>query len=292
MRRCAFLTLAEPDGYAIYDALAHAPFAERGWAVDDVAWTADVDWNHYEAVVVRSPWDYTDAPERFLDVLAAIDASSARLGNGLRTCRWNLEKTYLRELAEHDVQLIPTVWGERVAGASEAEAWFDALGTDEIVVKPVVGVTAEGAFRLRRGDDLAPVAAFYADRAFQAQPFVQDIVETGETSVFAFLGETSHAVLKTPAAGDFRVQEEWGGRIQATTPAPDMAAAAEHALAVAAEILGEPLLYARADLVRLADGTPAVIELELIEPSLYFPYDAASPARFADAFVRWMAMPA
>ena len=288
MRRCAFLTLEDPSDYAIYDRLAVEPLAARGWAVDEVPWTRAVDWGQYEAVVVRSPWDYTDDPGRFLAVLAEIEASGARLGNGLRTCRWNLEKTYLRELAERGVALIPTVWGDRLSGPDEAAAWFDHFGADELVVKPVVGATAEGAFRLRRGDSLGPLAAFYRDRAFQAQPFVRDIVETGETSVFAFLGETSHAVLKTPAAGDFRVQEEWGGHIQATRPAPDMRAAAEHALAVSAECVGEPLLYARADLVRLDDGTPAIIEIELIEPSLYFPYDAASPARFADAFVRWV----
>ena len=292
MRRCAFLTLEDPTDFVIYDQLAHAPFAERGWSVDEVPWTDATDWNQYEAVVVRSPWDYADDPERFLDVLAEIEASDARLGNGLATCRWNLEKTYLKELAEHGVALIPTVWGERLDDASTVEAWFDHFDSEEVVVKPTVAAGSEGVYRLRPGDDLAPVLATFADRAFQAQPFVRDIVETGETSVFAFLGETSHAVLKTPAAGDFRVQEEWGGHIQAVTPSADESAAAEHALAVASEILGEPMLYARADLVRLADGTPALIELELIEPSLYFPYDDASPARFADAFVRWMAMPA
>ena len=288
MRRCAFLTLADPTDFVLYDHLAVGPFAARGWAVDEVPWTDRVDWSQYEAVVVRSPWDYADAPGRFVEVLAAIEASGARLGNGLRTCRWNLEKTYLRELGARGVPLIPTLWGERLSGAAEAAAWFDRLAADELVVKPVVAANADGAFRLRRGDDLGPLAAFYADTAFQAQPFVRSVVETGETSVFAFLGETSHAVLKTPAAGDFRVQEEHGGHIQAVTPAPDLAEAAERALAVAAEIVGEPLLYARADLVRLADGAPALIELELIEPSLYFPYDAASPARFADAFVRWV----
>ena len=288
MRRCAFLTLEDPTDFVIYDALAIRPFAARGWAVDEVPWTAAADWDRYEAVVIRSPWDYADDPDGFLRVLGEIEASSARLGNGLRTCRWNLEKTYLKELAAHGVTLIPTVWGERLGGAAEAEAWFERFGTDEVVVKPTVAAGSEGVFRLRPGDDLAPVLATFADRAFQAQPFVRDVVETGETSVFAFLGETSHAVLKTPAAGDFRVQEEWGGHIQAVTPAADEAAAAEHALAVAAEILGEPMLYARADLVRLDDGRPALIELELIEPSLYFPYDDASPARFADAFVRWI----
>ena len=114
------------------------------------------------------------------------------------------------------------------------------------------------------------------------QPFVRSIVAHGEYSLFYFGGGYSHAVLKTPAAGDFRVQEEHGGTIRAISPDSAIHRVGDQAI----EAIAETLLYARVDIVTLDDGRPAVIELELIEPSLYFPFEEESPARFADALVR------
>lgn len=284
MRRAAFLTMDDPADFVVYDHLAVAPLAARGWAIDAVPWRARTDWGAYEAVVIRSPWDYQRDPAAFLDVLAAIDASPARLANPLDVVRWNLDKTYLRDLAARGVPIVPTAWGD---GLPDPDALRAALGADEIVVKPTVGANADDTFRLPPGADPGPARAAFTDRPFLAQPFVRSVVEEGEFSLFHFFGRYSHAILKTPAWGDFRVQEEHGGRIQAVTPEPALRAAADAALDGL-----PPLLYARSDWVRIPDGAAgdswALMELELIEPSLYFPYDAASPARFADAFVRWM----
>ena len=111
------------------------------------------------------------------------------------------------------------------------------------------------------------------------QPFLPSIVTAGEWSLFFFAGEYSHAVLKIPKTGDFRVQEEYGSSVQAAHPSESQQQLALQAV----QAVGQRLLYARVDLVELPSGDPAVIELELIEPSLYFPYDPASPARFATA---------
>ena len=113
------------------------------------------------------------------------------------------------------------------------------------------------------------------------QPFVPSVVAEGEWSVFAFGGAVSHAILKTPAAGDFRVQEEHGGVIRGVEPGADLLALTEAALAAVPH--PTPLLYARVDAVGLTDGTLAIIELELIEPSLYFPFADGSAERFAAA---------
>ena len=281
MPTCAFLTTDTLDAFVAYDHLAVAPLARLGWTVEMVPWRAEADWDAYDVVVVRSPWDYQDDPDAFLDVLSAIDASAARLENPLAVMRWNLRKTYLRDLEAAGVPIVPTRWAEGLTSDALAAA-FDAWGTAEVVAKPVVSANADGTFRL--GPDAetwnAAVSAL-ADRACMIQPFVPSVVGEGEWSVFAFGGAVSHAILKTPAAGDFRVQEEHGGVIRGVEPGADLLALTGAALAAVPH--PDPLLYARVDAVRLTDGTLAIIELELIEPSLYFPFADGSAERFAAA---------
>lgn len=289
MRRCAFLTMDDPTAFVVDDDLAVAPLADLGVAVEMVPWRADADWGAFEAVVIRSPWDYHHTPDDFLAALETIDASGTALLNGLPTVRWNLRKTYLRELEAAGVPTVPTVWRDRLEPGSVA-ALFDAVGADEMVVKPVVGANADGAFRIARGADrAAEVEATYADQPLMAQPFVQSVVDEGEFSVFAFNGAVSHTILKTPKPRDFRVQEEHGGIIAAVAPEPALLAAAQRVFDAVDAATGERLLYARADLVRAPDGAFWTMEVELIEPSLYFRMDADAPARFARALAERMA---
>ncbi|MGD2115511.1 MAG: hypothetical protein PVG07_10685 [Acidobacteriota bacterium] len=278
---CAFLATDDLEGFFTYDHLAVPWFESLGWAVEEVPWRAEAEWSRYEIVVIRSAWDYQDAPEDFLRVLSEIDAAT-RLENGLDLCRWNLEKTYLRDLEDRGVAVVPTLW--RAAGAPLEPSLFDRLGTGEIVVKPVVGANADRTHRIRRDELEARRTAAERDlagRAGMVQPFLTGIVEEGEYSLFSFDGVFSHAVLKTPTPGDFRVQEEHGGRIRTVEAEPALLAAGEAALAA----LDRPPLYARADFVRCG-GRFLLMELELIEPSLYFPFDPESPRRFAEATVR------
>jgi len=295
---CAFLTTDDLDGFFTYDRLTIPCFEELGWAVEEVSWReegrAAVDWSRFDVVVIRTPWDYQADPEAFMAVLARI-AAATRLENSLALCRWNLEKTYLRALAARGVEIVPTLW--RAPDAPLDAALFDELAvldgpvpTGELVVKPVVSANADRTYRLGRGDlgargpARAAAEADLVGRAVMVQPFLSAIVSEGEYSLFAFDGVLSHAVLKVPGPGDFRVQEEHGGRIHAVTPEPDLVAAGEAVLAALAALAETPL-YARIDFVRHR-GRFLLMELELIEPSLYFPYDSESPRRFAEATVR------
>ena len=280
MPRCAFLTTDRLDAFVTYDAEAVPHLARLGWSVDDVPWRAEADWDAYDLVVIRSPWDYQDAPGAFLDVLARIDASGAQLENPLGVVRWNLRKTYLHDLEAAGVRIVPTAWGEELTTDRLGEL-FTAWDVPEAVVKPIVGANADDAFRLGAGDGWREAVATFAEREHMVQPFVRSVVEEGEFSVFVFGGTVSHAILKTPAAGDFRVQEEHGGRIRGVVPEAALLALTEAALSAFPH--PDPLLYARVDAVRMADGGFAVMELELIEPSLYFPYGEGSAARFAEA---------
>lgn len=282
MKRCAFLTLRDPTGFVIDDDLAYAPLRDLGWRIDAVPWDQlRGDWRAYDAVVIRSTWDYASSPDQFLATLSRIEEANVPLFNDLETVRWNLDKTYLRDLESRGVPIVPTTWRDGLE-RGELAALFAELGTEEMVVKPVVGAGATGAFRLDRrrltSKRASEVEAYFAGRPLMVQPFLPVVVSEGEYSLFYFRGELSHAILKTPLPRDFRVQEEHGGEIKPVAADRDLCDAAERAL----EALDHPLLYARVDLVR-APGAFWLMELELIEPSLYLRMDAEAPTRFAHA---------
>ncbi|HEY2712791.1 MAG TPA: hypothetical protein VGI60_09780 [Chthoniobacterales bacterium] len=283
MLRCDFLTLDNASGFVIDDELAYAPLAALGWRVETISWrTPSCDWRAYDAVVIRSTWDYNDDPDAFLAVLAKIERSGTRLFNPLDLVRWNIRKTYLRDLAARGVSVVPTIWRDRLI-PQELAVLIEEVATDEVVIKPVVGLNARGVFRVDAGSARQPSAelsAYYARRELMVQPFLSHVVTEGEFSLSYFKGELSHAILKTPRSSDFRVQEEHGGFIRRVQPEAELVRAGEMAL----RALDSVPLYARADFVRANDDNGFwLIELELIEPSLYLRTDADAPQRFAQA---------
>lgn len=273
------------DNFVCDDVLAHQPLARRGWQVREIPWRSKIDWNQFDLVVIRSTWDYQNDAAAFLGVLEAIDRSQALLQNSLEVVRWNLRKTYLRDLGERGADIVPTCWipGLDEQGIERLQQLFHEFGVPELIVKPEIGANADHAYRLtpptlrRLIPDLQKI---YANRSLLAQPFLHTVLEEGEFSLFYFLGELSHAILKTPKSGDFRVQEEHGGLIQATPPVPALAEAGRRALDA---LPFEPPLYARVDLIRDLDDVFRVMELELIEPALYFRMDSGAADRFAEA---------
>jgi glutathione synthase/RimK-type ligase-like ATP-grasp enzyme len=282
VKRCAFLTTDSLENFVCDDELAYAPLRELGWEVEAVPWRRPgVDWDRFEAVVIRSTWDYQADPEAFLSVLEEIDGSTARLENPLHLVRWNLRKTYLLDLMRRGIEVVPTCCCRDLRFARLLPL-FDRFRVDEIVVKPVVGANADDAFRLRRSASrelVREVERRFKDREFLAQPFLDDVLREGEFSLFFFGGEHGHTILKTPQPGDFRVQEEHGGIIRAVRAEPDLLEAARRAM----EALPVDPLYARVDLVR-SGGRFVVMEFELIEPALYFRMDSGSAERFARIF--------
>lgn len=278
------------EAFVCDDELAYTPLRDRGWTVESVSWRdRSVDWDTYDLVVIRSTWDYQNAPEEFLSVLEEIEDSKARLENPLEVVRWNLSKRYLHELETRGVRIPTTVWLDRLE-SGELEQLYSELSTDELVLKPLVGANADLAFRLDRRsamDRASEVEAVYSDRPLLAQPFLRNVLHEGEYSLFYFSGRHSHTILKTPREGDFRVQEEHGGFIQAVAAEPALIAAGDRAMSA----IPWELLYARVDLVRDDEGEFRLMELELIEPALYFRMDPASPKRFADTIVRLLGLP-
>lgn len=288
MSRIAFLTMDSLDEFISYDALVAERLTARGLVVDSVSWrSSTVRWDDYDMVIIRSPWDYQHSVDEFMAVLEAIDASSAVLWNPIDVVQWNVQKTYLQELQGKDITIVPTQF-VRSPTLSQIQGMFEALQSDEIVIKPVVGANANDTFWLRpdsAAEQLQQISILYAGRLALLQPFIPSVIEYGETSLIFFDGQHSHSVLKTPRAGDFRVQEEHGSRIKAISPDAALIEFSRRAL----KTVRHPMLYGRVDLVELPNGRPAVMELELIEPSLYLSYDADSAERFADVIQQFAA---
>lgn len=283
----AFLTMANLGDFVVTDQLTYPALENLGWSVTEVPWTAaDTDWNRFAAVIIRSSWDYQQHLDDFLDALERIEHSGTRLLNSLECVRWNIEKTYLRIVEKAGVPIVPTKWF-RGLQLSDLETAFDDFVTDELITKPVVGANADNVFRHQRhrlNESIGNAQRAYETGIVMVQPFLQSVVSEGEYSLIYFGGQLSHALLKAPAANDFRVQEEHGGSVRPVEAGPDLKRIGKTAM----ESVPFDTLYARVDLVKLNSGDYAVIEIELIEPSLYFSCDNDSPARFAKTLDEWL----
>ena len=282
MCRCAFLTMDDLTGYVSDDELTITHLHDVGWTVEMVSWRKDYNWSQFDVVVIRTTWDYQNDPDAFFAVLESIDSSGARLENSLELVRWNMQKTYLRDIASKGTCIAPTLWQEEGVDTNQVNSFFDQLETEEIIIKPIIGASAGHAFRLHRSQSNTKIPVLekiFGRRAYMVQPFMPKIIEEGEFSLIYFEGMHSHTILKTPKTNDFRVQEEHGGNIRPVIAEPELLHSSQHVI----DSLPQIPLYARADFVRTEQNTFALMELELIEPALYFRMDADSPMRFAHA---------
>lgn len=263
------------DDRLVIDALTTRGVRARPAVWDDPG----VDWRAAPLAVIRSTWDYIGRRDAFVRWAETTDAVTTLL-NPAAVVRRNTHKGYLRDLAAAGVPVIDTVWLPAGRPADLAEV---IAGWDTAVVKPCVSAGAKGTVRVTAAE--APQAqahldALLAEGDVMVQPYLRAVEDEGELSVVVIDGVPSHAVRKRPAARDFRVQEEFGGRTEPWPLDDELRAAA--AAVVAADGLG-PLLYRRVDLVRDDAGSLRLVELELVEPALYLSGDPDAPERLADA---------
>lgn len=286
MRKLAFLSMEKMEGFFTYDDLLIEPLKKFGWEVETVSWkNKNINWRDYEVVIVRSTWDYQKSPKEFLQVLEEIN-SQTQLENKLEIIKWNMDKTYLRDLEIKGIKIVPSIWRDKF-NSYEVSSFFDALKTNEIIIKPTISANADNTFRINKinlDSYISILDTTFKNGRFVVQPFIKNIITEGEYSLFYFGGEYSHTILKTPKQNDFRVQEEHGGKLQLIQPEEEMKKEAEKIL----NVIEQDLLYARIDFVRTDKNDFALMELELIEPSLYFNMDSKSPDMFAQVFNKWM----
>ena len=279
----ALVTCAEFPALTADDRLLVTALERRGARAVPALWNdAQQRWRNYDAVVLRSTWDYHHHLAEFLRWLDRLESAGARTFNGIATVRWNVNKSYLRDLEAAGVPVTPTVWVPMGSAATLQEV-MEAIQSDALVVKPNVSATAFETWRFDRAqaeENEARFTRLIAERDLMIQPFLPVIETEGELSFIFLAGEFSHAVRKRPRAGDFRVQEAFGGTAEAAEAGADLVRQAARALAAAPETT----LYARVDGVVL-DGTLVVMELEVVEPMLYFGWNAAAPDRCAEGLL-------
>lgn len=273
---CEELPALDPDDAALVDALR-----ERGLDPRPAVWSdPDVDWGAFDLCLIRTVWDYFHRPGEFLDWVDRAGAQ-VEMWNPPQMLRWNAHKSYLRELETAGVPVIPTLWLER-GSTPDLPGLLAERGWPDSILKPAVAGGSLGLLRV--GDPAAArshLQGLLEEGDAMAQPFLPSITG-GELSIVCVDGEPSHAVRKTPRAGDIRVQPEHGGLVERAEPDAREAEVARQVLAA----LPHPALYARVDLVRADGGEPLLIEVECIEPRLFLSHDQAAAGRVAAAVQR------
>ena len=261
----------EPWRWA-YDAEA-AALTSAGAEVEPVPWT-DADELEFDLILPLVAWGYHLDYPRWLDFLERAERERLPLVNPPALLRWNGDKAYLAELGDAGVPTVPTMAVESCCDADLDEA-RRRFGTDWLVIKPPVSASAMGAHRLGPGHDLP---AENRRKPMIVQPFIEEIARTGEFSLMLFDGEFSHAVVKRPRSGDFRVQEYHGGETRhCAAPPPGAIELAQAALTAAPA----KVTYARVDIVPDDEGTLRIMELELIEPALFLDHAPDAGAAFS-----------
>lgn len=245
-----------------------------------IDWTQADDLSAYDLVTPLLAWGYQRDCPCWFALLDRLEQEGVNISNPVRILRWNSDKSYLAEMAAVGIATVPTQMAEELDDAALADARA-AFGTATLVIKPPISGGADGTFRLEPGD---PVPLSVRGRRMMIQPYLSNIADEGEYSLFYFADQFSHAIIKHPAKGDFRVQDQFGGYEEATeapTAAQDLAAAA---LAAASQLTQTgALAYARVDMLRDSDGQFRLMELELIEPSLFLRFAPDKGQAFAQA---------
>ena len=255
-----------------YDPQAEA-LAAGGADETPIAWTEAGDLSEFDLVTPLVVWGYHVDYPRWLDLLDRAERERWPMVNPTALLRWNGDKAYLAELATRGVSTVPTLAVEACCDADleEARRRFES---EWLVIKPPISASAMGTHRLGPNDDLP---ADSRGRAMIVQPLIEEIATTGEFSLMLFDGEYSHAVVKRPKAGDFRVQEYHGG---VTLPCPVPPAGAVRLAQAALAAAPAAAAYARVDIVPDDEGVLRIMELELIEPSLFLEHAPDRGASF------------
>lgn len=290
--KIAFATCAHYPELTPDDRLLLPVFAGAGVEIIPLIWDApdffealEAQKPKIEALVIRSTWDYYLSLPEFQAWILEVKKRNVPIYNSPEILLWNSTKSYLRELEENGVAIVPTHWvgvGEEL----DLEEKLRELGWSDAVIKPLTSADGHGTVRVDR-TKAAVMQKFAAHTAqtkgLMIQPFLSEIMSEGEISLLYYGGEFSHAVIKKPGSGDFRVQEKYGGSFHAFQAFEAMVT---HGKAVLGKLpFKNTPLYARVDLIS-SGGKLLLGELEMLEPALYFKFDEEAPRRFLQSFLK------
>lgn len=269
------------------DGLVVTALSRLGLKVGRKDWAeTGYDWTQCRSAVFRSTWDYFHRFAEFAPWLEQVGRNT-RLFNEAGLIHWNIDKHYLGILAEKGINIVPTIFVERGDARSLAHVVAET-GWEELILKPTISGAARHTYRFHALDSERHECTFgelVEQEAMMLQPFQHNILEEGELSLMVIDGQYTHAIRKTAKAGDFRVQDDHGGSVHRYDASADEILFAEAAVAA----VPFDVLYARVDLIRDNDGQLAIMELEMIEPELFFRFCPEAADTLAAGIARRLA---
>lgn len=259
------------------------PFLQnKGLDIEAAIWDdPTVDWTKYDVAILKTPWDYHQKIDAFKTWLDTIESLNVRLLNDYKIVRWNLDKHYLQEIIADGFDVIPSAFLPQ-GWKGDLLPLFESLKTSSIIIKPCISGGSKNTIVVHRQDAAASidrVATLLTEGDYIVQPLMQE-VQNGEWSYIFFNDTYSHTILKKPKAGDFRVQQIYGGTIDTLYPGPEEIA---HA-ATYVEKYAKGCLYVRVDGL-MVNGHFVLMELELIEPFLYLSYGENAVEQYYQAIL-------
>ena len=278
-QQIALITCSDyPDGTADDQLMVHV-LERLGYVVTFEVWSDEaVDWSTYRALVIRSTWDYHVKLAEFGAWLATVASLNIQVINSPEVLRWNANKRYLRDLEQQGSKIVPTVWATR-GRAVDLEHVLQSNGWPKAVIKPAIGASAYQTWITDASSgkrDQALLRAMMHEGDVLIQPFMREIIREGEYSLVFFDRIFSHAVVKKPRTGDFRVQEAHGG----STRRAEVSKAIIDQCITILNFVKHRLTYARVDGV-VQNDVFILMELELIEPDLCLSNAPGAADRFA-----------
>lgn len=263
-----------------------AELEKEGFSVFPVVWNSpEINWESYDIVLLRNTWDYHRQISAFRAWLDYLDAKEIPVINPTPLLRWNMEKSYLRELGDRGVNILPTIFAKEQD--IQLEQVFRENDWSEVIVKPIISGSGDNSWTI------APDTAIESQQRFDwlnreigmmIQPVAKQIQTEGEYSLVFYAGKYSHAVLKKPGGDSIFVHEERGGSIQLIEAPESFITQASRALHTAQEITGIMPVYARVDGLR--DGDKFILmELECVEPEMYFTRSPHAAERFVSVIL-------
>lgn len=245
-----------------------------------VVWNdATVDWEAYDYLIIRSVWDYHLHHEAFTDWIATLESKGIKTLNPVQVIRSNQHKFYLKRLQEKGIAIVPTQFVNQTKDLDLSAVRH--VGWEQMVIKPAISASSFLTETFSK-DQLGEIENTYTPiarrRDLLVQQFMPEVRHFGELSLIFFNRTYSHTVLKTATSGEFRVQSEYGGSTVTYRPSNMI-------IETAKKILSQfdgTLLYARIDGL-IQNGRFVLMEIELIEPDLFFEYDKEAAQRFVNA---------
>jgi glutathione synthase/RimK-type ligase-like ATP-grasp enzyme len=287
----SLLELNADDWYCkqvhLEDGLVLDALTNQGLRVTRKAWDdPDFDWQQTRSLLFRTTWDYFDRYAEFRPWLSKV-VKQTTLFNCAALIDWNIDKHYLRFLAEKGINVVKTHYIEKGDRRPLTQCLAES-GWPDAILKPVVSGSARHTYRISL-DNVRELECTFAklvqQEALLLQPFQHAILAEGEISLMVIDGQFSHAIRKTPKTGDFRVQDDHGGSVHAHAATTEEQRFAEQAVAS----IPFDVLYARVDIVRDNAGKLAIMEVEMIEPELFFRYRPEAADSLASGLSRRLA---